>query len=48
MSSVMRTNSGGNDGDRELVFNIEGKRFARMILPSLNDEARRLPDTLLF
>lgn len=39
---AMRVVSKNDNADKEIVFDFNGKQFARLILPELNEEARRL------
>ena len=42
MVAAMQMSGGREGSDKEIVFNFNGKKFAQLLLPELNDEALRL------
>ena len=42
VSSAKQLSSAGNDGSSPVVLNIDGKEFARMMLPKMDRESQRM------
>lgn len=42
VASAMQISNAGNSNDRPLVLNIDGKEFARMMLPTMDKETSRM------